>query len=192
MAEAEVERRPCAVHGDRSAVARCAECGRAACLTCAIPFRGRVLCSSCAARALGEPTPPLTVSPPSRGPDLMATVILVGALLLTLVPWHGFPGALTQPVSAWRAEPDPWPTVACGLLLGAAVVLAASLLRGRPPGRLTALAYSTFAGLATAATVRAFLGTPDHFEHTPAPFAIMALGAGAAAVGAVRLVRART
>jgi hypothetical protein len=82
--------------------------------------------------------------------------------------------------------------VACGLFLGAAVVLGASLLRGRPLGRLPVAAYSTFAGLATAATARAFLGTPDHFDHTLAPFAIMALGAGAATIGAVRLARART
>lgn len=192
MAEVDVERQSCAVHGDRSAVARCAECGRAACLACAIPFRGRILCTSCAARALGEPTPPPVVSPPSRGPHLLAAGLLGVVLLLTLVPWHGFPGALTQPVSAWRAEPDPWPTVACGLFLGAAVVLGASLLRGRPLGRLPVAAYSTLAGLATAATVRAFLGTPDHFDHTLAPFAIMALGAGAAVIGAVRLARART
>jgi hypothetical protein len=191
MAELDIERQSCAIHGDRGAVARCEECGRLACLACAIPFRGRVLCSSCAARALGEPSPAPAVSRLSRGPDLAASALLGVALLLTLVPWHRF-GALTQTLSAWRAEPDPWPTVACVLLLAAALVLAVPVIRRRPAGRLYTLGYSALAGLGGAATLRAFLGTPDFVRHTPAPFGIMALCAGAAAIGAVRLFRART
>jgi hypothetical protein len=190
MAEPDLQRQSCAVHGDRAAVARCEQCGRLACLACAIPFRGRVLCSSCTARALGEPSPEPAVSQPSHGPDLAAAALLGMALLLTLVPWHRF-GALTQTLSAWRAEPDPWPTVACGLLLAAAVVLAVPVVRRRPAGRPFTLAYAALAGLAGAATLRAFLGTPDFVRHTPAPVGIVALCAGAVAIGGVRLFRAR-
>ncbi|HYH27891.1 MAG TPA: B-box zinc finger protein, partial [Actinomycetota bacterium] len=46
----------CSVHGDREAVGTCVRCRRPACLDCAIPFRGELLCAEDAAEEIGAPT----------------------------------------------------------------------------------------------------------------------------------------
>jgi hypothetical protein len=189
--EADLERQACEIHPDRHSVGRCAECGRATCLACAVPFKGRVLCTSCAARALGEPSPPPQAPIAPRGPERVAGVLLGIALILTIPPWHWF-GPLEQPFSAWRAEPDVWPTVACGLLAASVAVLVWTLTRRPAPARMAVATYGVLAALASAATLRAFLGTLDLVRHTPAPIAAMVAAALAAVMAAVQLVRSRT
>lgn len=188
--DVDVERQACAVHPDRHAVERCAECGRPACLSCAVPFRGRVLCASCAARALGEPSPPARPSRRWGLPDQVAGALLVVALLLTVPPWHRF-GALTRPLSAWRPEPDPWPTAACALLLAAALVLMLPMALRRPPAQLITAASGALAALGALAILRAFLGAPDFYRHTAAPLGAMAAGVGVAVLSLVHLARRR-
>jgi hypothetical protein len=188
--EADLERQACEVHPDRQSVARCAECKRATCLSCAVPFRGDVLCTSCAARALGEPTPPPQVPASPRGLTRTAGVLLGVALVLTIPPWHWF-GPLNQPFSAWRAEPDVWPTVACGLLAASAIVLLWSATRRPTQPRVAVAAFGVLAALAAAATLRAFLGTLDFVRHTPAPIAVMLAAALAAGAAGAQLVRSR-
>lgn len=188
--EADLERQACEVHPDRQSVARCAECKRATCLSCAVPFRGGVLCTSCAARALGEPSPPPQVRASPRGTGRVTGVLLGLALVLTIPPWHWF-GPLNQPFSAWRAEPDLWATVACGLLAGSAVVLLWSVTRRPAHPRWAVATYGALAALASAATLLAVLGAPLFARHTPAPMALMLAATLAAATAVVQLVRSR-
>jgi hypothetical protein len=189
-ADLDVERQVCAVHTDRHAVDRCAECGRPACLSCAVPFRGRVLCASCAARALGEPSPQAEAPRAWRLANRLAGALLAAALLLTIPPWHRF-GALTQPLSAWRPEPDPWPTAACALLLAAALVVLASMALRRPPTPLIIAAYGGLAALAGLAILRAFFGAPDFYRHTAAPLAALVASMVIALLSVVQLARGR-
>jgi hypothetical protein len=181
--DVEVERRNCSLHRDRQAVGRCGECGREVCLSCAVPFRGIVLCTTCAARALGEPSPPAAPDPVrSRGAGMLATVLLLVAAVLTILPWHRF-GPLTGTLSAWRGRPYAWPTVACVLLIAALLITAVGTIRRS--GRVSAGLGSAAATLAAAATLRAILGAPDYVRHTPVPYVVLALAAGAALIGAI-------
>ena len=188
--DVDIERQACSIHTDRQAVERCAECGRPTCLACAVPFRGRVLCTSCAARALGEQTPAEERAPiPSRRPDVMAGGLLAVALTLTIPPWHRF-GPLNERFTAWGLEPDPWPTVAVALLV---VALVAALLPGvlrLPSRRVQAAVYGGVDLLAGLAVLRSILGALDYAEHTPIPFLVLALTVGVASVAIVRIARA--
>lgn len=186
-----LESRWCGIHPDRQAVDQCAECGRPACLTCAVPVRGRVLCAECARRVVGEPvrTPIRPRGLGSRIPDVAAATLLGTALLATVLPWDRF-GALTGMLSAWRPRPDPWPFLAGLLLLTAAIASAVVLLRRWPAVlRYSAVAYTAVAAAAAGAVGVALLRSPDFTSHTPAPYVALGGALGAALVGAVRLRR---
>lgn len=188
--DVDIERQACSIHTDRQAVERCAECGRPACLACAVPFRGRVLCTSCAARELGERTPAEEPAPVrSRRPDLVAGALLAAALLLTIPPWHRF-GPLTEWFTAWGLEPEPWPSAAAALLV---VALVAAVLPGvlrLPSRRAQAGVYGGLDLLAGLSVLRSITGAPDFVRHTPIPFLVLAVTAGVAVVAIVRLARA--
>lgn len=188
--DVDIERQACSIHTDRQAVERCAECGRPACLACAVPVRGRVLCTSCAARELGERTPAEEPAPVrSRRPDLVAGALLLAALVLTIPPWHRI-GPLTEWFTAWGLEPEPWPTAAVALLF---VALVAAVLPGvlrLPSWRTQAAVYGIADLLAGLAVLRSIMGALDFFRHTPIPFLVLALTAGVAVVGLVRVTRA--
>jgi hypothetical protein len=188
--DVDIERQACSIHTDQQAVERCAECGRPVCLACAVPFRGRVLCTSCAARELGERTPAEEPSPVrSRRPDLVAGALLLAALVLTIPPWHRI-GPLNQWFTAWGLEPEPWPTAAVILLM---VALVAAVLPGvlrLPSWRAQAAVYSIVDLLAGLAVLRSIMGALDYFRHTPIPFLVLALTAGVTVVGLARVVRA--
>jgi hypothetical protein len=184
-----LESRWCGIHPDRQAVEQCAECGRAACLTCAVPVRGRVLCVECARRVLGEPVrgPTQTRGPGSRIPETAAAILLGAALLATLLPWHRF-GALTGMLSVWRLHSDPWPFLSGLLILIAAVAAGLVLLRRWPTVlRYSALAYPAVAAGAAGAVAVALVRAPDFTSNTPAPYVALIGSAGAALVGAARL-----
>lgn len=168
--EATAKRRPCPVHDDRPAVETCASCGRLVCLDCAIPFRGRVLCSECAARELGDPVPlPRPPDRRPRRPELISAILLGVAVLGTIPPWDRF-GSLTGWFSAWGAEPDAWPMVASIGALAAAVVAAWLAVRGRGPSRTGLVVCAVAALVGGAASARAIFGAPPFFEHTVAPY----------------------
>lgn len=186
-----LESRWCEAHPDRQAVERCAECGRTACLSCAVPVRGRVLCTECTRRVVGEP---VRAAAPSRGlgsriPDVAAAILLGTALLATLVPWDRF-GTLTGMLSAWRLRPDPWPLLAALMLLLATIAAGMVLLRRWPAIlRYSAVAYTAVGAAAAVAVVVALLRAPDFTSHTPAPYVALIGAIAAAVVGAVRLRR---
>jgi hypothetical protein len=187
--EATARRRACAVHGDRPAIETCASCGRPVCLACAIPFRGRVLCSECAARELGDPVP--APRPPDRRPrrpELIAAILLGVALLGTIPPWDRF-GSLTGWFSAWSAEPDPWPMVASIGALAAAVVAVWLAVRGRGPSRIGLAVCGVAALVGGVASARAIFGAPEVVDHTVAPYLTLIGTAAAAILTLARLSR---
>ena len=169
---------------------RCESCGRAACLDCAIPFRGRLFCESCASRELGVPEPPARPTHRLRRPALTATVLLSLALLLTIPPWHRS-GPLTELLSAWRPGPQPWPLLASIGTLVALGLAVAPMAMGTLPLRTITASYALVATIATAAAVVALAASPDYTSPTPAPFAMAALTASGAALGLVRARRLR-
>jgi hypothetical protein len=188
--DVDIERQACSIHTERQAVERCAECGRAVCLACAVPFRGRVLCTACAARALGERTPPEPPVPVrSRRPDLVAGALLASGLLLTIPPWHRF-GPLTERFTAWSFETDPWSAIAAVLLAVALVVAVIPWVLRLGSWRAQAAGYGGVSLLAGLAVLRSVLGAPDYVRHTPIPFLVLTLTIGVAALGAVRMARA--
>jgi hypothetical protein len=169
----------------------CGSCGRAVCLSCAIPFRGRVLCEACAARELGAPPPEPSPIPSSRRPDLIAATLLVLGLLATAPPWHRS-GTLTSAFSAWIPSLDPWPLVACLAMVAAGAVAVGPLLLGSGPSRAAARGYAVLAAGAAVIVARTLLAAPDYFSPTVAPFVAFAASLGAAAVGYIRLRRLPT
>jgi hypothetical protein len=163
-------------------------CGRAACLVCAVPVRGEVLCVSCAAREVGAPPPPEPVpAPAGRRSDVVAGILLGLALVATAPPWDRF-GALTSPFSAWDASPEPWTLLACILVAAAALAAAARLgiLPIHPTPRAGRITYGLLALAAAAATAQALLASPDYVSHTPAVYVTLVGAFGAAVIGLLR------
>jgi hypothetical protein len=184
-------RERCEVHDDRPSVGRCETCGRATCVVCAIPFRGRLLCESCASRELGVPEPP--VPRPARRPrrpEVAATILLGIGLLATIPPWHRS-GPLTELLSAWRTGPQPWPLIASvGALAGLALAMAPLASRTHSL-RTVARMYALAGGVAAAAAALALAASPDYTSPTVAPFALVAVAASAAVLGFARARRPR-
>jgi hypothetical protein len=163
-------------------VAQCQDCQRFLCLSCAIPFRGRVLCAADAARELGGPEPlPQPVARSTRRPLVMVGLLLL-ALVATLPPWHRS-GVLTSALSAWRPT-DPWAMVSCLALAVGTLMAVGTAVRGRPAWLGPASTGAALAG--GAAAIVALLRAPDYFSPTPAPFAVVALTLGVAAIGFFR------
>lgn len=108
--------------------------------------------------------------------------LLLVALVGTIPPWHRS-GVLTSVFSAWRPT-DPWAMVAC-MALGMGGLLAVGMaVRGRPAWLRPASAGAALAG--GVATIVALLRAPDYFSPTPAPFAVVAVALGVAAIGFFR------
>ena len=165
------------MHAERTAVDRCQDCGRAACLACAVPFRGRVLCRTCAAKAVGTPDPPEEpVARPSPRMDLLVGGVLLVALAATIPPWHRS-GTLTGSFSAWRPGTELPVFLAVLALVAAIGLVAGSALRRVPVRSGTVAALATFSAGATAFSL---IRAPDFYAFTPAPFVTM----GASLVGA--------
>ncbi|MGH2724665.1 MAG: hypothetical protein ACRDI0_10480 [Actinomycetota bacterium] len=178
----------CEVHTDQPAVELCRSCGRAACLTCAVPFRGRVLCSTCAARELGEPDPPEPRPAPFRRIPPSILVPFAVGVAATVPAWHWF-GSRAQVLSAWLWAPDPWALLSSVCLsLGVAVAVMGRLLPPRRVFRFAAV-LGTIGGLAALWSV---VGAPEYVQHTPAPSVAAAAGLLSAAAAIVGLRRLHT
>jgi hypothetical protein len=176
----------CAVHTERPAVETCRSCGRAVCLACAIPFRGEVLCTTCAARELGDEA--LRPPPPERlrRPLPVAAALFAVGTLATLPPWDRF-GGDTAILSAWSPQPEPWTSAASLSLLLAAVVAAVARLL---PVRVASGASALLGGAAALAAVLTIFGSPDFVRHTPAPYVALAAAALGAGLALLRFRRA--
>ena len=169
---------------------RCAACGRTACLSCAVPVRGRVLCIECATREVGIPPPSVPAEPRRvfKVAHVAAAALFAVGVLATLAPWDRF-GILTTMLSAWRPE-NPWPLVASiSVLVGAVAAPAFLAPRMRRPSRYSATAYMILAIVAGTATIVELLGAPSYVIHTPAPYVILAASLAILVVGIVMLRR---
>ena len=102
----------CDQHPTRSAVARCAGCGRPLCLPCAIPVRGKVLGVECLPEPLGGRATPARGAPSSSPLDLVAGAALALSLVATLLPWSRF-GVGSGAFGAWDHAPR-WASLAAG------------------------------------------------------------------------------
>lgn len=162
-----------------------------ACLSCAVPVRGRVLCVECATREVGVTAP--TVSPQPRrvvaATHVAAAALFAVGFLVTLAPWDRF-GILTTMFSAWRSDPNSWPLIASiSLLVGTLAAVAALVLRTRPLTRYAAGAYVILALVGGSATTAELVGTPSYVVHTPAPYVILAASLAILGLGIVMLRR---
>jgi hypothetical protein len=190
--DAHVDRATCSIHTDRQAVARCALCGRATCLACAIPFRGEVLCAGCAAQALGEERPPEEPGPVrDRRPDLVAGGLLVAALALTIPAWHLF-GPLNQPLSAWNPTLDAWAAAAGILLVVALIVALVPRLIRIATTRGQAMAYGGLVFFAGLCILRSLMIAPERVQPTATLYLEVAVLVLAAGVALFRIRRTST
>jgi peptidoglycan/LPS O-acetylase OafA/YrhL len=145
-----------------------------------VPFRGELLCSTCAARALGSPGPePPNLPAPSSRPDLVAGIVLIVGLMATIPPWHRA-GSLSGTLSVWTPSGE-MPVFVAVLALAGAAVLTIGPALWRRPSRRQAAAAAALSLVAGGAIAFSLLRAPDFFSFTPAPFVTL----GAAAVGAI-------
>lgn len=167
------------MHPRRPAVDGCHVCGRPACLACAVPVRGRVLCAQCAARHLGAEPPEESPEPASRRwPDPVAGALFLGALALSLVPWTGEGGA----AGLGGDRGSLWPLLAAGLLLLASLIALGPVRRR---GAFTRWAHPAL-GLLAALAILAALSTPGSGLTTPIPLLALLLAVAGAGAGLVR------
>ncbi|MGH2739441.1 MAG: hypothetical protein ACRDH6_03000 [Actinomycetota bacterium] len=190
MAESVGLKESCAVHPQRPAVERCARCGRAACLQCAIPVRGQVFGAECVGGETGSPVPPRASERPRARTDVAAVVLFVLGVGASAFPWDRF-GNRTGPFSAWNPVPEPWPLLASvSLLVGAALAL---VLMVRPEGRLrhlTSLWSAGAGGVAVIASAIALVAVPGHATRTLWPAVALVAALGATTLVTLRVRRA--
>jgi hypothetical protein len=170
-------------------VGRCERCSRTTCLDCAVPFRGRLLCDSCASRELGVPEPAPRPSR-RRRPEVTAAILFGIALLATVPPWHRS-GPLTEMLSAWRSGPQPWPLIASAAALVAFGVALAPLASRRLPLHAVSRSYAGVGTVAATASAIALAAFPTYTSPTLAPFAMVAVTGSAAVVGFAKSRRPR-
>jgi hypothetical protein len=154
-----------------------------------VPFRGRVLCTSCASKALGTPEP-VERSVPRTSPGIGVVVggLLGIALIATVPPWHRS-GTLTGTFAAWRPSGEMPVLLAVLSIVAAAVSLFVGAAIRR---RLTGTVLIAVAGLALVAagsTAFSVLRAPDFYAFTPAPFITLAASTAAVLAAAVGLAR---
>ncbi len=82
----------CSVHHGSARVGTCSFCGRALCLTCAIPVRGRLIGAECLDRVVEDPPEIQVQGPLPKGGDRLAAAAFGLVLLLTVFPWTRFEG----------------------------------------------------------------------------------------------------
>jgi hypothetical protein len=130
----------CANHAAIPAVGLCDMCGKAICLSCAVPVRGRLIGPECLGKVLDDvsiaPRPPELRGLPVQG-DALAIAGFALVVVLSVFPWTRF-GDNSGYFEAWSLH---WSLVAVG---GSTVGLAfavRALLRPTDP-RLAAAVYA--------------------------------------------------
>ena len=152
-----------------------------------MPFRGRVLCTTCASKALGTPEPvDRSVPPRSLRIGSLVGGLLGIALLATVPPWHRS-GTLTGTFTAWRpgGEIPVLLAVLSTVAATVALVVGAVTLR-RSPGKVL-IAVAGLSLVAAGSTAFSLLRAPDFYAFTPAPFVALAASTAAAAAAVVGL-----
>src|SRR6266446_4891571 len=91
----------CELHPGAATVATCGGCGRALCITCAVPVRGEVFGNECLPPDLDPAGTALDSSAPLMPrPVLAAGACWILALAATLLPWMRF-GTGSGAFGAW-------------------------------------------------------------------------------------------
>lgn len=175
-------RTACHTHPGRPAVAECESCGRALCLSCAVPVRGQAIGPECLSAVLGGdavPEPLPGPAPRPRGPAL-ALAAFGGVLAATVLPWTRF-GQGSGAFGAWDL-PFRWSLLVVGAALVGLGIAAAAWLRRRtlgPAGRRVLVALAAAAAAATALHV---LNPPPFARPWVGPWVALAGSAAAMAV----------
>ena len=163
----------CANHPGEAQVATCDACGRALCLSCAVPVRGSVVGPECVAEVVPEvPDAPVPPGPSPRGRTMAATGFLI-TLISSLFPWARY-GDASGALQAWAVH---WSLLAVASSLAG---LVAWFVFRRRRGSRRAEAATLFV-LAVAATAGALL----HGLHPPALSAASPVGWGIGLAGAL-------
>jgi hypothetical protein len=187
MPEAAKSADRCATHPGVAAVARCTSCGRALCLTCALPVRGRVLGAECLPSDIV--TDPVAVEPVSPGPGVGSRIAGIGisvAAAASLLPWTRF-GTGSGLAGAWGA--GRWSLLSAIAALAGTIAWVMTLALGAT-ARWLWWAVAGFGSLAAAGALLAALNGPPLTKPALAPW-LVAFAGGLAATGAALSV-ART
>jgi hypothetical protein len=124
----------CATHPHSVAIATCEDCRRELCLSCAIPFRGRVLGTECASKILGQ-EPPLE---PEENRRARPVRLLTGAgfalaSAASILAWKKF-GEGSGPFGAWGMSPR-WSILSAVAAIAGLIIWAIVALGKKRPGR---------------------------------------------------------
>ncbi len=180
----------CANHPAVASVGACDVCGRALCLSCAVPVLGKVIGPECLSKVLVDAPPPPRVAPPVGPRGRTLALIGFSVILLTSVfPWSRF-GDSSRYFGAWAPH---WSLVSgAAALLGLIYVLIDRVRPLDPRVLIAGLFVSSV--VAGAAAILHYLNPPLLSESTRWPWVALG-GAVVALVGAsmnlLALVRAR-
>ena len=181
--------RRCASHPAVASVGGCDVCGRALCVSCAVPVRGRLIGPECLSKVLVDPPPqppPVPIAPSGERLALLGFGLLV---ITSVFPWSRF-GDSSNYFGAWAPH---WSLAAA--VAGVLGVLLVVVGRSRPVDpRLETTAHAVLAVVAAGAASLFHRNPPLLAESTAWPlFAVAA--ALIALMGAlttfVALLRAR-
>src|SRR5919197_4966976 len=131
--------RRCETHPRRQAEYSCESCGRALCLTCAVPVRGKVLGLECVRVPTGA-EPDGSRGSPRRAAFLAAGVGFCVSLAGTFLPWSAPNFShYTGPFGGWGFSPVAWSLAAAA---AAVVGLGAWAVEARGASLSPALAWT--------------------------------------------------
>ena len=140
----------CSVHPGAVEIGRCEVCGRALCVSCAVPVRGAILGSECLSVVLEDRPGPLAPAVPERSVGDLPAIIGFGLVVaLSVVPWSRY-GDASGFFQGWSLH---WSLLSVG---AAAAGLVVTLVFRRHP-RDPRLEAAILAGLAVLVATGAIL-----------------------------------
>jgi len=147
----------CDQHPSRPSVGRCDGCGRALCLSCAVPVRGSLLGAECLPERIGgEPAPP--PAPEPAWPSALIVACLALCLLGTALPWSRA-GPDAGAFGAWGGPPR-WATLTTLAAVAGVVVWLVARFTRLLPERTADRALAVLGGLAAVGAALAIWHPP--------------------------------
>jgi hypothetical protein len=170
----------CSTHPHNAAIETCDECGRELCMSCAIPFRNRVLGPECASKILGqEPAFAPADDRRRRPPRLLTGVGFVVASLASVFAWKKF-GEGSGSFGAWGMSPR-WSILAAVAAIAGVLVWATVALGRKRPGVRWILALRILSVLVVGGAVLHLLRPPPFGPSSFGPWVAIAGGIAALA-----------
>ena len=146
----------CANHPAVALVGTCEVCGRALCIACAVPVRGRLIGPECLSEILEDVVSPQPLSRPVRPTgDRLALLGFGLVIVLSALPWSRF-GDTPRYFGAWAVH---WSLLAAVGGLGGLGAALIGRYRSIDP-RLETAAYAVFA-------IVIGVGAVFHYRHPP-------------------------